>query len=350
MTSETETKTRARPSDWEPPYPAGSSRFDADVTTVVMGYLGVQAADEADLAAPLDRLRGFLAAEGGPDHLDQARIFDTAQHHNEVLIAYWLDPAHFAAWRTASGFDAWWRDPARAQGAAGLWLECLQVPLERLETIAPISRKYQYGIARAATNHGEPVREHGYFGSMRDRIPASATDAFAPADGGALAPRSLPDSRGRRLVVQAPKNLALIRSGQDWTGCRDAERAMYVDTIHPLLETGMAYLRDNPVDSGCASCRFMTEVTPDGEARTATFGLAYFLSLGHLEEWASHHPTHLAIFRSFHALMRLTNATNKLKLWHEVSVLGGGGDRFEYVNCHPRTGLLPWFASHPAGD
>lgn len=350
MTSEAETGAPVRAADWQPPYPANSSRFDADVTTAVMAYFGVQAADATDIAAPLGQLRALLGVEGGPDHVDRARFVDAARHHNEVLVAYWLDPAGFAAWRAASGFDAWWRDPARAQGAAGLWLERLQVPIERLETISPISRKYQYGIARAATNHGEPVQAHGYFGSMRDRIPASATDDFAPAADAALADRPLPDSRGRRLVVQAPANLALIRSGQDWTGCRDAERAMYVDTIHPLLETGMAYLRDNPVESGCASCRFMTEVTPDGDSRTATFGLAYFQSLGHLEAWSSRHPTHLAIFRAFHGLMRLTNATNKLKLWHEVSVLGGAADRFEYVNCHPRTGLLPWFPSRPAAD
>lgn len=349
MTSQTDIEAPARGRDWEPPYPANSARFADNVTRVVMCYLGVQSREPSDASDPIAALAGFLATSGGPDHVDRARFIDGDGEANEVLIGYWLDPTRYAAWCQASGFDSWWHAPERASGAVGLWREVLDIPIARLETIGPISRKYQYGIARAATNPGEPVPTHGYFGSMRDRLPVAATDTLMPDPPGALGAPLMLDSRGRRLRVRAPDNLALIRSGQDWTGCRDAERAMYVDKVHPLLEAGMAYLRDQPIESGCASCRFMTEATPMGEARTATFGLAYFVSLGHLEAWSKTHPSHLAIFRSFHELVRLTQASNKLKLWHEVSVVPAGGGVFEYVNCHARTGLLPWFPSEAIG-
>ena len=34
-----------------------------------------------------------------------------------------------------------------------------------------------------------------------------------------------------------------------------------------------------------------------------------------------------------------------LQLWHEVAVLPHKEQLFEYVNCHPGTGLLPFFES-----
>lgn len=36
-------------------------------------------------------------------------------------------------------------------------------------------------------------------------------------------------------------------------------------------------------------------------------------------------------------------AANQLRTWHEVYVMLEGGHRFEYLNCHPDTGLLPQF-------
>ena len=35
----------------------------------------------------------------------------------------------------------------------------------------------------------------------------------------------------------------------------------------------------------------------------------------------------------------------ELKLWHEVSITPAAGQVFEYINCHPGTGLLPYFPS-----
>ena len=33
----------------------------------------------------------------------------------------------------------------------------------------------------------------------------------------------------------------------------------------------------------------------------------------------------------------------QLRLWHQVAVLPPANPPFEYLNCHPRTGLLPYF-------
>ncbi len=104
----------------------------------------------------------------------------------------------------------------------------------------------------------------------------------------------------------------------------------------------MDYLRDHPRETGCFSCRFMHELEPDGSSSQRTFALAHFVSLGHLERWAASHPTHLAIFNEFLAMATELGPAMRLRLWHEVYVLPRGAGRFEYANCHPGTGLLPF--------
>jgi aldoxime dehydratase len=44
-------------------------------------------------------------------------------------------------------------------------------------------------------------------------------------------------------------------------------------------------------------------------------------------------------------MVRQHGADLKLKLWHGVSVLPAAGQVFEYINCQPGTGLLPYFPS-----
>ena len=159
------------------------------------------------------------------------------------------------------------------------------------------------------------------------------------------------ETRGRRLLLAAPENLCVIRSAQDWSSCRGDERDSYLSDVHPVLTKGMKFLMENPVETGCLTCRFIEQLNDNGEAEDKTFGMAYFLDLAHLEAWAKSHPTHLAIFNSFMALaQRLGNAVT-LRLWHEVAALPADGARLEYVNCHGRTGLLPFLElSHGSGS
>lgn len=145
--------------------------------------------------------------------------------------------------------------------------------------------------------------------------------------------------------MKVPENLAIIRSGQDWTDCGGEELAQYNESVRPALVAGMNFLRDHADETGCCDLRFAEETSRDGSPMKKTFGLGYFLTLGHLEKWASTHPTHLAIFSKFLTMARVHGTNLKLKLWHEVSVLPAANQIFEYVNCHPETGLLPYFPS-----
>jgi hypothetical protein len=107
----------------------------------------------------------------------------------------------------------------------------------------------------------------------------------------------------------------------------------------------MTFLRDHPEETGCCDLRFAEELEADGSPTKRTFGFGLFLTLGHLERWAATHPTHLQIFGTFGKMVQRYGSSLKLRLWHEVSVLPSQGQTFEYLNCHPETGLLPYFAA-----
>lgn len=147
-------------------------------------------------------------------------------------------------------------------------------------------------------------------------------------------------------MLAAPENLCLIRSAQDWSACRGDERDSYLRDVHPMLKKGMTFLMENPAETGCLTCRFIEQLTHDGDADDKTFGMAYFVDMSRLEAWSKSHPTHLAIFGSFMSLAQRLGGTITLRLWHEVAVLQADWTRLEYINCHRRTGLLPFLAAN----
>lgn len=334
------------PEGWNAPYPAWSARHAAGTTEVVMAYFGVQAADDR---AWLGALHRRFAGPGGPARVELGRHVDRAGVPTLLTAAYWTSAAAYEHWRHASGFEAWWADPERLRGPHGLYREVLTVPLERLETL--FSTQVPAGVAATAPALEGPVNEHAYWGGARDRIPISAVNALASPFGQTLPRLGPADTRGRRLRVRVPENLAVIHSAQDWSQCAGDERARYTGEVHPTLVEGMTFLRDHPLEVGCCDMRMVDELDSRGQAVPRSYGFGYFLSLEHLERWAESHPTHLKIFGTFLTMVEAFQGQLDLRLWHEVSVLPGAGQVFEYLNCHPQTGLLPWFAADavPAG-
>lgn|SRR5215813_13159929 len=331
---------RQMPPEWTPPAPAWSVSFAHQSTPVVMAYFGTQF--EREPTSPIKPpMHEFLIGADAPRNFESARFVDRAGRSNLITAAYWTDPASYEGWNQR--FDSWWRDPARTSEGPGYFREVLTIPTNRFETI--FSHGILVGVAKTGGPVIGPIREHNYWGSMRDRILASSSDDLRSEYGERLPRIESIDSVGQRLRVNAPGNMAIIRSGQDWTQCEGAELVEYDESVRPALLEGMNFLRDNPDETGCCDLRFAQEIDGVGEPVTRTFGLGYFLTLGHLEKWASTHPTHLAIFTRFLAMVQRYRADLKLRLWHEVSVLPPSGQLFEYINCDPDTGLLPYFAS-----
>lgn len=328
------------PKDWQPPVDGWQSAYEAGLTDVVFGYFGCQFRDGA---LPLAFEETFLKAKDGvsrPAFVTRAQHRDASGYKNVVFIAYWASRAEFDAWWSGAGFGDWYDDDARLGEAYGVWREVYVVPTQRFETLH--SSKTRTGVAKLGKPFGDPVREHNYWGGMRDRIPSSDQDDFVSSDPDRVKNRGLQSSRGARIAVELGDNVCLIRSGQNWGDCSADEVAAYSDEVAPHLRAGMAFLRDNPEETGCLSCRLMDEVDLDGSLSKQSFGLAAFTSMAELEAWAKTHPTHLRIFNSFLAMVQKRETPPQLKLWHEVLITRSDGSLCDYINCHPNTGFLPW--------
>jgi aldoxime dehydratase len=150
------------------------------------------------------------------------------------------------------------------------------------------------------------------------------------------------NSRGRRLRATTPHNMTALRSGQFWAKAGPEQRDDYQENLRPKLMRGMKFLLDHKSESGTLALRVMANLNSDGTERAETSVLAYFLSLDQLEDWARSHETHLDIYRHAIAMNRKFREKREVVTWHEVFILPAATS-FEYVNCHPRTGVLPYF-------
>ncbi|GAB1313481.1 hypothetical protein MFIFM68171_03691 [Madurella fahalii] len=333
--------------DFQPPYPSYSVRFPEKVSQLVMAIIGAQyksASDAADGDAQ-STLTPFLTASPSsspPSFFEWASVTDNKGFYNLATLAYWPSKAAYSTWAEQSGFRAWWQalNPENCQH--GWFLEIFFPTTDRFETLFNTDGTPE-GSAHMGQCMSPAVREHGYWGSMRDRLPVSQTDDLV---GTKAAPEDFKTggtTSNSRVSVPGRKNLTVIRSGQDWLDTTPEERKLYLETMHPVLTKGMDFLRDHGDEVGCLSCRFMEIVDPattKADNIDRTFGLAYFDDLASLERWCKEHPTHLAIFGGFHQYARKLQNNVTLRVFHEVMVLEPEQQLFEYVACHPGTGML----------
>ena len=331
------------PPNYQPPYPSYSARWPREAKDLVMAIIGTQHEARVHGHSPeYQKIVTFV--EGSPDewkprYWEAASVTDNRGYFNEAAICYWQTGADYEAWASQSGFEAWWQD-LKATPEVGWFQELFSPSLDRFETVFS-DNVVPEGAAHMRESISGEIQEHTYWGSMRDRLPASQTDHLVGAKPASeLASNS--NARSRRIKVPARENLAVIRSGQDWSNTNPHERKLYLDTMHPVLIKGMEFLRDQGDEVGCFDCRFMDVVDKISPEKTTdkTFGLAYFDDLKSLEGWSKDHKTHLDIFGRFlqHAAELQNNVS--LRLFHEVLVLKPEQQYFEYVGCHSGTGML----------
>jgi aldoxime dehydratase len=327
------------PDNWEPPVPAWSADFDG-TSSLTIAYCGVQSRSNNTAGSEA----ACALIQSGPDaptHVERGRFTDAAGFVNQVFVLYWREPIAYGRFAEQSEFARWMADDALLTGDVGVWFEAFHIPTTRFETV--FSSQSPAGAARLSEKPMMgPIAEHGYYGSMRDRIPVSDTDDLSSLLDGVGSMRGPTETRGRRLTLAAPENLCLIRSAQDWSSCRGDERDSYLGEVHPVLMKGMKFLSENTIQTGCLACRFIDQLTDEGHPTDKSFAMAYFLDMAQLEAWSKSHPTHLAIFEKFISLAQRLGSDIAIRLWHEVAALDSAGARFEYINCHERTGLLPY--------
>jgi aldoxime dehydratase len=335
------TRTRRIEDDYAPPYPAWVARADPAVDRVVMGYFGVQSLGETGRAASQKALAQILATfrmDHGPVHHDLAHYVDPQTYDTSIAIGYWTSMERFDRWRSGNAVAGWWDAPERLDEGVGYFREILFPAAERFETLFSAADRLEGIGAAIGARSDDNIQEHGYWGSMRERLALSQTDAMSPS--GNLAIASGHSGFGHRVRLTGHENIAVIRSGQDWSATTGRERELYLKEMEPIFRLGMDFLRDHGGEVGCYSNRYMHHVEATGQAVEKSFGYSYWRSLSAMERWSEAHHTHVAIFGTFMRIVQELKFQVQLRLYHEVSVLKPDQQEYEYLNCHPQTGLL----------
>jgi aldoxime dehydratase len=330
------TLSRRVADDYNPPFPMFVARAATDLQQVVMGYFGVQYQGEENRAEALETLRhivGTFSIEDGPGEYDTTYHRDNSGYDNLIAVGYWRHPDTYQRWLARPEVADWWGSDDRLSGAIGVFREIVSPRADQFETLYAFTEGFP-GVGAIMDDVSGEIEEHGYWGSARDRMPISQT-SWMSADG-QLQAQADPKESGR-VVVRAHDNICLIRSGQDWAETGDAERKLYLEQVEPVLRAGMDFLRDNGQGIGCYSNRYVQYIDLDGNLVEKSYNIGHWRALDMLERWAESHPTHLRIFTKF---FEVVESLEKLKLYHEVSTFDAADQYYEYVNCHPSTGMM----------
>ncbi len=319
------------PTDWEPPAPAWESVWSDRREPFVCALFGTSEAGRADLE---EWAEVAFRNEHGPMGYERGQFYNRSDQIEYLFLAYWRQAA-YSNWVQSSVVTDWWQSPAREQAGYAIWREAFQMPFDHLETLH--STQDPHGVGVYAEDVYGPILEHGYEGSMRDRIPISATTDLRANE--SCTDISFKQS-GQRISLQPPRNMCVIRSGQNWGLCGDEERKYYLQNVRPVLEQGMRYLRDAGEDARCYCMRLVRLLDAQWQPTDQSFGLGYGADIYTFEEWAASHSTHLAIFDEFMKMVAHFGEAMQLRLWHEVTVLPASAGHFEYINCSDGTGLL----------
>ena len=332
------TRSRRVSDTWQPAMPAYSARGDTAIENLVMAYFGVQSKGDEHKGQACRAFRTIVesfAQADGPARHDLVQHVDGEGYLNLIAVAYWTNPDQYDRWRDSPAIAGWWASDDRLNEGIGYFREIFRPRMEQFETIYTHDYGPLEGVSLLMGSMSQPIIEHGYWGSMRDRLPLSQTDTLDPK--GELAVEQGDLAQGGRIVITGHDNLALIRSGEDWSKTAGEERDTWFERIQPVLLEGMDFLRDQGLEVGCYNNRYCYHLDANGNLEERGFGVSLWRSLSKLESWAESHPTHLSIFVTF---MQLARKFKELTLYHEVSVFDASNQYFEYINCHAKTGVM----------
>ncbi len=322
-----------RPDGFEIQYDAYEPRFKQldDFVMVIFG-VEIRSGDGQTIQA---RLLQELSHDLGPVLLEHGQVKAGFGPNSKVWFAYWVSQAGYENWCAQSGIEDLFADETLLGGDIGLWREYCHVSLDYNET--SYSREDDVSGLANFCDEIEVTPHHGYWGSARDRMVATAHDDLNAV--GTCKSVSPQNTLGKRIKMTAPKNTCLIKTTQDLSLANGEQLAIYHGTVEPALHEGLNYLRGNAQEAGCIGMRFVQEPTISGKP-ARTIGIGYFTSLGTLENWTHHHPTHEKIMQVFMAMVEQFEGQPGLHLWHEISVFDSGRLTGDYVNCSPDGTLM----------
>ena len=325
---------KIRPKGFEPPYPAWSPVLPESLS-YVQAQIAIQSRSDRRDDKLFEALISKLGQVGGLRHFERVGHLDAQGAYNDIAICYWKTPDAMRAWLSPDGpFGSF--VSGLPGGHCGVWYEAIIAPRSHYEINAS-TPDLNWGLSIEYESRLEPY--HAYWGSMRDRIGA-AEDGGLPGTIGPIV--HVPNEGHKRVRIELPPNICLIRTVQGQSAAAKEEIRSYQADMRPQYEKGVQYLAENPIESRCLSARLVNYELP-GPGRPNTETIAWFASLADLERWVHDHPTHKAIFAASQAHSTRFAPEMKLLLGHEVVVAPSECAEAMYVGCHPDTGLMPYF-------
>lgn len=325
---------------------SGSPGREANLKEVVFAQFGAQSLEAGAGSKFLADLKALFALENGPSSFERCHHRDAQGYHEDILMAYWTNADNYREWARARPFAAWW-DALPLEGPVGYWREILKPEVDRFGLLGfGLNKQRRVGCLHASKSI--PTEKFGYWGGYRDRFAASASDRFDPAESQVRPLADAPETHGQRVKVTVPKNLLFVREGAETTYLVDpTARREWDEKVKPVFDKWIAYLRDNPELSGALCVRDTVEQDIRTGADYEKYNtLIYFQSLRHMERAARTQPSHLALYNSYMAMMIELGALGinpEAIIWAEAHILSPQTAEMEYVNCHEKTGLLPYF-------
>ncbi|ODU05712.1 MAG: hypothetical protein ABS81_06875 [Pseudonocardia sp. SCN 72-86] len=193
-----------------------AARAGVDLTQVVMAYLGVQykgAGHRDEALATLRHVVGSFGSPDGPGEYDTTHHLDAEGYDNLIAVGYWRDPETFRRWSSEPAVATRWDADERSSGGIGLFRGILSPRADRFETIYSFTDDFP-GVGAIMDGVSGEIREHSYWGSMRERVPLSQTDRMVASGDLSRSVLSAPTRRAPPWVGSPARSSALhVRTG-----------------------------------------------------------------------------------------------------------------------------------------
>ncbi|KAK4188645.1 hem-containing dehydratase protein [Podospora australis] len=206
------------------------------MSEIAMAIIGAQYKTGSDNdGVAQSTLSKFLTfSSNPPSFFEWASVTDGQGYYSISALAYWPSRTAYETWAAESGFQEWWQALNPEECRNGWFLEVFFPPMDRFETLFNTNQTPE-GCAHMKESMSGEVQEHGYWGSMRDRLPAAQTASLGGISATTTAEDVQPESSDmtsrNRVSIPGKKNLAVIRSGQDWLDTSPQERTLYLETM-----------------------------------------------------------------------------------------------------------------------
>ncbi|MEM7728328.1 MAG: phenylacetaldoxime dehydratase family protein [Pseudomonadota bacterium] len=308
-----------------------------DTDYFINAYIGIEcdSRDEDAVALAADRraaIIDLLEGENAPDVVEFSVQEEIAPRQGDVIHLYWKSVQTFETWSASDALKSWFSSVSGT--GVSLWMESAKILSDQVETSG--SHPTDTGMGRLVGGH-RATDVMGYWGGMYDRVAAYKTRDMSNPEG--PHPKAATPPKGDIVHAVMPHNVCLTNGNANWGAAEPDERAFYLKQLHPALQNAHKYLRDEPDVANAYSSRFLRMTDLDGNAQDRICMLVYFVSLDDLHAWTGKHETHQRIFHLYQAIAKKIQRAPSYELWHEVSVVPGGGLWGLYANCPDQTGF-----------